>query len=40
MEDKKKKTLDMRVRLAAEGMGMSGKFNLAQYRDKKSKSKS
>ena len=37
MEEKKKKTLDMRVRLAAEGMGMVGKFNLAQYREKKSK---
>ena len=37
MEEKKKKTLDMRVRLAAEGIGIAGKFNLAQYREKKSK---
>lgn len=36
MKDEKK-TLDMRVRLASEGKGMLGKFNLAQYRDKKSK---
>lgn len=37
MKKKEEKSLETRVRLAAEGKGMPGKFNLAQYRDKKSK---